>query len=168
MSSLYTKNGRPLQLLEQGLRVLIGKSKRDPEGTGRFIDIPYAPPEVAWLCPVRNTLTWLDATGRRQHLHRTGQPRAGTVPLLSGLTRGAAVRPTALSPAVVADIVKATASNARTARRDRRRSWRARRGRSCARRPGPPASGTSAGTLPSSTFHRGVQVAPHSVGRWRR
>lgn len=34
------------------------------------------------------------------------------MPLLSGLTRGAAVRSTALSPAVVADIVKAAAAAA--------------------------------------------------------
>ena len=101
-----------LQLVEQGLRVLIGKSKRDPEGTGRIVDIPYAPPELAWLCPIRNTLAWLDATGRREYLHRTGQPRTATVPLLSGLTRGATVRLTALSPAVVADIVKAAVSDA--------------------------------------------------------
>ncbi len=101
-----------LQLVEPGLRVLIGKSKRDPEGTGRLIDIPYAPPELAWLCPVRAVLVWLDATGRRPHLHRTGQPRTGTVPLLSGLTRGAAVRTTALSAAVVADVVKSCAVGA--------------------------------------------------------
>ncbi|GAA2911313.1 hypothetical protein Acy02nite_89940 [Actinoplanes cyaneus] len=101
-----------LQLVEQGLRVLIGKSKRDPEGAGRLIDIPYAPPELAWLCPVRTTLAWLDAAGRRGHLHRGVQPRPGTVPLLSGLTRGAAVRSTALSPSVVADIVKGTAADA--------------------------------------------------------
>ncbi|MFC4066735.1 hypothetical protein [Actinoplanes subglobosus] len=101
-----------LQLDEQGLRVLIARSKRDQEGAGRIVDIPYAPPDLAWFCPVRHTLTWLDATGRRPHLHRPGQPRPGTVPLLSGLTRGAAVRTTALTDRAVADIVKAAATAA--------------------------------------------------------
>jgi integrase len=101
-----------LHLVEQGLRVLIGRSKRDQEGQGRLIDLPYAPPELAFLCPVRATLAWLDATGRREHLYRSGQPRTGQVPLLSGLTRGAAVRSTALSATAVVDIIKSTAAAA--------------------------------------------------------
>jgi len=101
-----------LQLVDQGLRVLIGRSKRDQEGTGRLIDVPYAPPELAWLCPVRATLTWLDTAGRRDHLHRAGQRRTGTVPLLSGITAGATVRGTALSAVAVAGIVKDCARDA--------------------------------------------------------
>ncbi|WP_328384433.1 tyrosine-type recombinase/integrase (plasmid) [Micromonospora zamorensis] len=98
-----------LELVPEGLRLLVAKSKADPTGRGRRIDIPYAPDEVAWLCPVRATLVWLDTTGRRSHLHRSGRRRTGEIPLLSGLTPGARIRATALTDRHVARVVKATA-----------------------------------------------------------
>ncbi|MFG3423213.1 tyrosine-type recombinase/integrase [Micromonospora sp. NPDC048063] len=101
-----------LELVPEGLRVLVAKSKADQTGRGRRIDIPYAPDKVAWLCPVRATLTWLDAAGRREHLHRPGRRRAGDIPLLSGITAGARVRATALTDRHVARAVKITAAAA--------------------------------------------------------
>ncbi|GLH99907.1 site-specific integrase [Phytohabitans aurantiacus] len=63
-----------LELVPEGLRLLVARSKTDPTGTGRRVDLPWAPEPVAWLCPVRAVLAWLDATGRRDHLHRPGRP----------------------------------------------------------------------------------------------
>ncbi|WP_067826086.1 tyrosine-type recombinase/integrase [Actinomadura kijaniata] len=104
-----------LELLEQGLRLHLGRSKTDQEGAGRTIDIPYAPPELAWLCPVRATLAWLQATGRRAHLRQGRRPRTGAQapPLLSGITSGGNVRTTALAERYVAQVVKDAATDAR-------------------------------------------------------
>ncbi|WP_018588775.1 tyrosine-type recombinase/integrase [Salinispora arenicola] len=101
-----------LELRPEGLRLIIARSKADQEGRGRRIDLPEAPAQVAWLCPVRATLAWLDTSGRRAHLYRTGRVRTGAVPLLSGITTGARVRPTALTDRHVARVVKATATAA--------------------------------------------------------
>ncbi|MEH1124838.1 tyrosine-type recombinase/integrase [Micromonospora sp. CPCC 206061] len=101
-----------LELAPEGLRLLVARSKTDPTGTGRRVDLPWAPPEVAWLCPVRATLAWLDAAGRRDHLHRPGRPRTGEIPLLSGITLGGQVRTTALTDRHVARTVKAVATAA--------------------------------------------------------
>jgi integrase len=107
--------GLPVDHLEpvpEGLRLLVAKSKADPDGTGRRVDLPWAPEPVAWLCPVRAVLAWLDATGRREHLHRSGRGRTGDVPLLSGITPGGGVRRTALTDRHVARAVKAAAAAA--------------------------------------------------------
>lgn len=99
-----------LELRPEGLRLIIARSKADQEGRGRRIDLPEAPAQVAWLCPVRAILAWLDATGRRPHLYRAGRIRTGAVPLLSGITSGARVRVSALTDRHVARVVKATAT----------------------------------------------------------
>ncbi len=99
-----------LELRPEGLRLLVARSKADPKAIGRRIDLPWAPEEMAWLCPVRATLAWLDAAGRRPHLHRPGRDRTGSVPLLSGITPGARIRGTALTDRHVARVVKTTAT----------------------------------------------------------
>ncbi|MBO2461459.1 tyrosine-type recombinase/integrase [Actinomadura violacea] len=103
-----------LELLEQGLRITLGHSKTDQEGAGRTIDIPYAPAELTWLCPVRATLAWLEAADRRRHLARRRRVRTGQAapPLLSGITNGGNVRATALSERYVATTVKDAAADA--------------------------------------------------------
>ena len=101
-----------LELVPEGLRVLVARSKADQTGTGRRVHLPRAPEELAWLCPVRAALAWLDAVGRRPHLHRPGRRRTGDVPLLSGITPGARIRTTALTDRHVARTVKATATAA--------------------------------------------------------
>ncbi|MGK5550600.1 hypothetical protein ACSNOI_03215, partial [Actinomadura kijaniata] len=105
-----------LELREEGLRIHLGRTKTDQEGIGRVVDVPYAPPELAWLCPVRATLTWLQASGRRAHLRQGRRPRTGDAaaapPLLSGITAGGNVRATALSDRYVAETVKAAAADA--------------------------------------------------------
>ncbi|MEU3455306.1 tyrosine-type recombinase/integrase [Micromonospora sp. NPDC006766] len=101
-----------LELRPEGLRLLVAQSKADQAATGRRIDLPWAPEPVAWLCPVRATLDWLDAADRRPYLHRPGRDRNGTVPLLSGITVGARARGTALTDRHVARVVKATATAA--------------------------------------------------------
>lgn len=101
-----------LELRPEGLRLLVARSKTDQDATGRRIDLPWAPERVTWLCPVRATLAWLDAAGRRPHLYRPGRDRTGSVPLLSGITPGARVRRTALTDRHVARVAKATATAA--------------------------------------------------------
>ncbi|SCL12873.1 Site-specific recombinase XerD [Micromonospora nigra] len=101
-----------LELRPEGLRLLVARSKADQHASGRRIDLPWAPESVAWLCPVRAALAWLDVSGRRQYLHRPGRVRTGAVPLLSGITVGARLRRTAITDRHVARVVKATAEAA--------------------------------------------------------
>jgi integrase len=102
-----------LELLDQGLRVTVGRAKTDQEGAGRDIDLPYAPEHLAWLCPVRATLAWLEASQRRSHLHRTGKLRATACPpLLSGITSSTRVSTSPLTPQQIARAVKNAAAAA--------------------------------------------------------
>jgi len=51
---------------DEGVKVLIKKSKTDQEGKGRFIGIPYG--SVLETCPVRSLLAWVEK------LHRASGP----------------------------------------------------------------------------------------------
>lgn len=101
-----------VQPVQEGLRLLIARSKADQTGRGRRVDLPEAPTELAAICPVRTTVAWLDAAGRREHLHRPGRRRTGAIPVLSGISVGARVRATALNDRYVAETVKQAARDA--------------------------------------------------------
>ena len=61
-SELSAMLAEDLEFVEEGVRVLLRRSKTDPEGKGRKVGVPYGShPET---CPVRNVKRWLEVSGR--------------------------------------------------------------------------------------------------------
>lgn len=94
-SELVGLNVADLDFVEEGLKVHIGRSKTDVEGEGRTIGIHRG--VKASTCPVRLVRKWLELSGLSEG------------PLFRGIDRLGRVRPKALHPSTVADIVKAAA-----------------------------------------------------------
>jgi site-specific recombinase XerD len=60
-SELVALRGEDIRLNDEGLVVMISRSKTDPEGAGQTVGIPYGShPES---CPVRALTIWLDRSG---------------------------------------------------------------------------------------------------------
>jgi integrase len=58
-SELVALDVRDLRFIEEGLEIILRRSKTDPEGAGRTVGIPYG--STAKVCPVRALQAWLEA-----------------------------------------------------------------------------------------------------------
>jgi len=83
-----------LSVGDEGLTVLIRKSKTDPEGAGRTLGIPTGANEAT--CPVKAVLAWLDAT------------KLDDGPLFRRIDRHGFIAERRLCAKAVADVVKRT------------------------------------------------------------
>lgn len=81
-----------LAFTDEGLVVIIKRSKTDQTGEGRKIGIPFG--SQLETCPVRSLLRWLD------------ESRIDEGPVFRAVSRGGLIRETALSDRVVANVVK--------------------------------------------------------------
>lgn len=77
---------------DEGLVVVIRRSKTDQTGGGRKVGIPFG--QQTETCPVRAVQRWLD------------ESRIDEGPLFRAVSRGGLIRETALSDRVVANVVK--------------------------------------------------------------
>ncbi len=60
-SELVALNIEDLRFVDEGLEVLVRRSKTDQEGRGRTVAIPYG--SQLFTCPVRSVQAWLDVLG---------------------------------------------------------------------------------------------------------
>lgn len=90
-SELVGLNWGDVEFGNQGLTVVIRRSKTDPEGQGRKIGIPYG--QTAQQCPVRCLAAWRDQAG-------------GAGPIFRPIDRNGKIRAARLSDKAVARIVK--------------------------------------------------------------
>lgn len=81
-----------LTFSDEGLMVLLPKSKADQEGHGESIAIPYSSNES--ICPVKATLAWLQAS----HISQGA--------LFRGITRFGVIKQSQLSDKTVARVIK--------------------------------------------------------------
>lgn len=87
-----------LAFTDEGLVVVIRKSKTDQSGEGRKIGIPFG--TQTETCPVKAVQKWLD------------ESRIDEGPVFRAVSRGGLIRETALSDRVVANLVKRTLTSA--------------------------------------------------------
>jgi site-specific recombinase XerD len=93
-SELVSLVAADLAFTDEGMVVVIRKSKTDQTGEGRKIGIPFG--TQAETCPVKAVQTWLD------------EARIDEGPVFRAVSRGGLIRDTALSDRVVANLVKRT------------------------------------------------------------
>lgn len=91
-SELVALQVEDLEMVEEGMRITIRRSKTDQEGQGAFVGIPFGEHEET--CPVRALAAWLEASG------------VTTGPLFRAVNRHGRVGERALSGVSVGLIVK--------------------------------------------------------------
>jgi integrase len=97
-SELADLNVSDIQVLEDGLRITVRKSKTDQEGKGRVVGLPYGSHRAT--CPVRSWLAWRDAA----RLAEDG-------PAFLSMRRGGShVLPSRIPADAIARVVKARAA----------------------------------------------------------
>jgi site-specific recombinase XerD len=99
-SELVGLNVADLEFCEDGVKVMLRKSKTDQQGAGMVKAIPFSAPAQAGYCPVRALRAWLEAAGITEG------------PIFRPTLRSGQVLPDALSGRAVARLVKDTAAAA--------------------------------------------------------
>lgn len=97
-SELVALDVEDLDFTEEGLVVMLKRSKTDQEGEGRKVGIPYG--SFPATCPIRSLRTWLEAS------------ETDSGPVFRGINRHGQLQPKRLTPQSVALVVKGYAEAA--------------------------------------------------------
>ncbi len=100
-SELSALEWRDIELVDEGLKVTIRKSKTDQERRGQTIGLPYG--GHLQTCPVRSLMTWKEAMG--------GDTAEG--PIFRAITHTGAMSSRPISPRAIAKIIQRTARAAK-------------------------------------------------------
>ena len=95
----------------RGLRLLVRRSKTDPQGRGQQVAI-WANPAEPLVCPAAALEAWLRLRERAVDLQDAAASDRGERPLFCGLTKSGGLTGTALSDKAVARLVKQAAEDA--------------------------------------------------------
>ncbi len=95
----------------RGLRLLVRRSKTDPQGRGQQVAI-WANPAEPLVCPAAALEAWLRLRERAVDLRDASAAERGERPLFCGLTKSGGLTGTALSDKAVARLVKQAAEDA--------------------------------------------------------